>query len=143
MRCRVAALTVVLIAWVFSLAYAQQQCLHGPNETPEQKARRTEALRATRTVNNLQANQPGAATSTFLRQVELPTSTFAKGPNGQNEFFNKLNFTPGEELMPGWELKLDVTQDGYWFMIKDKTDPCGFAFISNTAGVIYTAEPIR
>jgi hypothetical protein len=45
--------------------------------------------------------------------------------------------------MPGWELKLDVTQDGYWFLIKDKTDPCGFAFISNTSGLIYTAEPIR
>jgi hypothetical protein len=28
-------------------------------------------------------------------------------------------------------------------MVKDKTDPCGFAFISNATGVIYTAEPIR
>jgi hypothetical protein len=36
-----------------------------------------------------------------------------------------------------------VATDGYWFMVKDKTDPCGFAFLSNTAGVIYTAEPIR
>ena len=143
MKSKVAAMTVVFTALFFTAAYAQQQCLHGPNETPEQKVRRTEALRATRTVNNLQANQPGARTSTFLRQVELPTSAFAQGPNGQNEFFKKLNFTPGEELMPGWELKLDVTQDGYWFMIRDKTDPCGFAFISNTAGVIYTAEPIR
>lgn len=71
------------------------------------------------------------------------STTFAKGPDGQSEFFNKLNFTPGQELMPGWELTLDVTQDGYWFMIKDKTDPCGFAYISNKMGVIYTAEPIR
>jgi hypothetical protein len=102
-----------------------------------------DALRATRTVNNLEANQPGSATGTYLRHVELPTSRFAQGPSGQNEFFKKLNFTPGEELMPGWELKLDVTPDGYWFMIKDKTDPCGFAFISSKVGVIYTAEPIR
>jgi len=28
-------------------------------------------------------------------------------------------------------------------MVKDKMDPCGFAYISNTMGVIYTAEPIR
>lgn len=40
-------------------------------------------------------------------------------------------------------MKLDVSDDSYWFMIKDKTDPCGFAYISNKAGVIYAAEPIR
>jgi hypothetical protein len=123
--------------------YAQQQCLHGPGETPDQTARRREALTATRTVNNLQANQPGSANRTFLKQAELPTSQFAQGRGGQSEFFKKLNFNPGEELLPGWVLTLDVTPDGYWFMIKDKMDPCGFAFVSNTAGVIYTAEPIR
>jgi hypothetical protein len=32
---------------------------------------------------------------------------------------------------------------GYWFMIKDKLDPCGFAYISNQAGLIFRAEPIR
>lgn len=138
-------LAAVFLAFVLYAApsSAQQQCLHGPNETPEQQARRREALTATRTVNNLQANQPGAATATYLRQVELPTSRFAQGPNGQSEFLKKLNFTPGQELMPGWELTLDVTQDGYWFMIKDKMDPCGFAYISNKVGIIYTAEPIR
>ena len=25
-------------------------------------------------------------------------------------------------LLAGWQLVLDVTQDGYWFMVKDKTD---------------------
>ena len=41
------------------------------------------------------------------------------------------------------ELTLDVNSTGYWFMIRDKPDPCGFAFISNQAGVIFSAEPIR
>jgi len=27
--------------------------------------------------------------------------------------------------------------------IKDRTDPCGLAYISNNAGVIFGAEPIR
>ena len=53
------------------------------------------------------------------------------------------SFERGEELFPGWELTLDDSATGYWFMIKDRTDPCGFACISNRAGVIYTAEPIR
>ena len=47
-----------------------QQCLHGQGETPDQAARRREALTATRTVNNLQANQPGRATKTYLRHAD-------------------------------------------------------------------------
>ena len=125
-----------------SSAYAQQ-CLHGAGETPDQAARRREALTATRTVNNLQANQPGRAAKTYLRQVELPTSAFAQGAGGQTEFFKKLNFTPGAELLPGWELTLDVTQDGYWFMIKDKTDPCGSPSSATRVGYLYgRAHPL-
>lgn len=46
---RTMAITVVVSAMSVS-AYAQQ-CLHGPNETPDQTARRREALAATRTIN--------------------------------------------------------------------------------------------
>jgi hypothetical protein len=46
-------------------------------------------------------------------------------------------------MLPNWQLTLDVTAQGYWFMLKDKTDPCGFAFVSNQAGLIFKAEPIR
>jgi hypothetical protein len=45
--------------------------------------------------------------------------------------------------MLGWRLTLDVSDHGYWFMIKDTTDPCGFAYVSNELGVIFRAEPIR
>jgi hypothetical protein len=34
-------------------------------------------------------------------------------------------------------------RDGYWFIIKDTTDPCQFALVSNQEGIIYTAHPIR
>lgn len=99
---------------------------------------------ATRTINNLEANQPGSRTRTYLRQVDLPTSPFAAKQTGPAaELLTKLNFSPDQELLPGWQLTLDVTADGYWFMLKDKTDPCGFAFVSNQGGLIYTAEPIR
>ena len=57
---RTVAFTIVL--WMVSVGsgYAQQ-CLHGPSETSDQAVRRQEALTATRTINNIQANQPGAA----------------------------------------------------------------------------------
>ena len=41
------------------------------------------------------------------------------------------------------EAELNVFEAGYWFMIRDMTDTCGFAYISNQNGVIFTAEPIR
>jgi hypothetical protein len=134
---RVTYLTLTVLA-LAAPSFAQQ-CLHGTSETPDQAARRVEALTATRNVNNLEANQPGAQNRVYLRQVELASSPFAaKAPS-----VKKLNFTPGAELLPGWHLVLDVTQDGYWFMVKDKTDPCGFAYISNQEGLIFHAEPNR
>jgi hypothetical protein len=136
-------LTLALGGLAFTEASAQQ-CVPGAALTPEQTARRREALTAARTVNNLEVNQPGSRTKTYIRQVDLSTSAFATRQAGPAaEFLKKLNFAPGEELTPGWQLTLDVTADGYWFMIKDKTDPCGFAFVSNQNGVIYSSEPIR
>jgi hypothetical protein len=134
---------VFAVACLWVIPAFAQECLHGPNETPDQKARRLDALHVARTVNNLQANQPGARTKTYLRQIELTSSPFATGPDGQTEWFRKLNFTSGQDVIPGWTLVLDVTQDGYWFAIKDKADRCGFRYISNHEGVIFSAEPIR
>ncbi len=140
---RLALLTMILAALGVADVSAQE-CIPGAPKTPEQTARRREGLMATRTINNLEANQPGSRTRTYLRQVELPMSPFAAKQTGPAaELLTKLNFSPDQELLPGWQLTLDVTADGYWFMLKDKTDPCGFAFVSNQGGLIYTAEPIR
>lgn len=130
----------VVLTLVAGPAFAQQ-CLHGPDASPEQKARLTQAIGAMRNVNNMEANQPGARGNRYLRHEELATSPFALKQT--NDAFKSLNLTPGEEILPGWQLTLDVTENGYWFMIKDKTDPCGFTLISNQSGVIYTAEPLR
>lgn len=134
-------MTLTVFACFIAAPAFAQQCLHGPDETPQQKARRVQALGATRNVNNMQANQPGARGNKYLRHEELAASPFAQKQT--SETFKALNLTPGEEILSGWELKLEVSDDSYWFMIKDKTDPCGFAYISNKAGIIYSAEPIR
>ena len=137
---RIAALALVAVLTTPALAVAQQ-CLHGADESAEQKARKREALRATRQINNLQANRPEARERKFLGQAEM-AAWYATNAT-KSGYPNPLIFDPASEVIPGWQLTLDKTADGYWFMIKDKTDPCGFAFISNQNGVIYTAEPIR
>jgi hypothetical protein len=120
-------------------AYAQQ-CLHGPEETPEQKTRRQQALTAARAVNTIQANHPSPSGQRFWRHEQLAVSLYALR---EAEWIKPINLTPGQDVMPGWALTLDATNDGYWFIVKDKMDPCGFAYISNTTGLIYTAEPMR
>lgn len=139
---------IAMIAFVFSTmtvasAYAQE-CLHGRGETPDQAARRREALTATRTINNIQANQPGAVNKVYLRHADLVNSSFAvKMRDSANQTAKRISLNPDEEILAGWKLTLDVTEQGYWFMIKDTTDPCGFAYVSNQAGLIFNAEPIR
>ena len=141
---RTAVLTLALSAMLVGSSYAQQ-CLHGPGETAAETARRRQALTAARTINNIQANQPGAISRLYLRHVELAGSPYARTriPESRNETVRSLSLTPESEVLPNWRLVLDVTQDGYWFMIKDQTDPCGFAYVSNQDGVILAAEPIR
>jgi hypothetical protein len=136
------AFTVILSSLSAS-AYAQQ-CLHGTGESAEQNARRREALTATRTINNLQFNQPNSQKRIFFSHATLADSPWAASMRAKpNEFSKRISFDPNAEILPGWKLTLDLTADGYWFSIKDTTDPCGFAYISNHVGVIYTAEPLR
>ena len=138
-----ATFVVVYLGFAAGPAYAQD-CLHGPTENPAQAARRGEALAAMRTINNIQVNQPGAAKGQFLRYEELSSSPFAaRLRESTNETMRRISLSPGADVLPDWQLTLDVTARGYWFMIRDKNDPCGFAYVSNQVGVIFRAEPIR
>ena len=142
MLMRTMAIMIVLLAMSVS-GYAQQ-CLHGPNESTDQTARRREALTATRTINNIQHNQPGARERSFFRHEQLAGSPTGKTmPASSNELARRILLSPDRDILPGWTLTLDVSENGYWFMIKDTTDSCGFAYISNQDGLIYTSEPIR
>jgi len=55
----------------------------------------------------------------------------------------RYNLLEGADIAPGFTLTLDAAGKIYWFLIKDKTDPCGFSYISNQDGLIFVAQPIR
>lgn len=133
-----------LAMWLSASTAFAQQCLHGANETADEAARRREALTATRTINNIQVNQPGAAKGQFLRHEDLSSAPFAaRMRESANETVKRMSLNPGTDVLPNWQLTVDVTSRGYWFMIRDKIDPCGFAYVSNQGGLIFQAEPIR
>ena len=145
MRRRFIGLTILALAAVGATASPspqQQTCLHDANEAPDQASRRREALGAARTVNNIQANQPGSQSRQYFAHEQLASSPFVE-KNAANAQITVMNFTPGAEILPGWKLTLDTTRTGYWFMIKDTTDPCGFTWVSNQDGLIYKAEHLR
>ena len=121
------AFVVIPLGLGTGTAFAQQ-CLHGANETTDQATRRREALTATRTVNNIQFNRPGAPNRQFFRHEELARSPYAlRTGEAASETVKRMSLSPETEILPGCKLILDVTQNDYRFMIKDTTDPCGFS----------------
>jgi hypothetical protein len=118
-----------------------QDCLHRATGAEEQQARRRAALSAARQVNTLQANGAVKKGGTYLSQLEMAEAYAEYAKTRSNA--PALVFDRSGEIVPGWQLTFDRTERGYWFMIKDRTDPCGFAYVSNENGVIYAAEPIR
>jgi len=137
---RTVAFTILVSALAAGTAFAQS-CLHGPGETAEQAARRGDALFAARLILTLEFNQPGASSRRFLAYEELAQSYAADTHSGDSGI--RISLRPGTEVLPKWKFSLDVTPSGFWFMIKDLADPCGFAYISNQESVIFRSEPIR
>src|SRR5688500_14556918 len=120
-----------------------QQCLHGTGEAPEQAQRRREAIAAMRAVNTLQAAHAGS-TGQYARHDELlATAEGQRMKTSANEIIRRIALDPSQDILPGWKLTLDVSQKGYWFMIKDTTDPCGYTYFTTQAGLIYTAQPLQ
>ncbi len=120
-----------------------QDCLPTYRDSAEYQMARRDAIRVARTINTLQANQPGRTSGRYLSQAELSILLSQWAPAAGDEFLGRLNLEPGAQVIEGWRLRLDVTPRGYWFAIRKDNDPCGLAIISNEEGVILTAAPIR
>ncbi|PYR05865.1 MAG: hypothetical protein DMF99_27225, partial [Acidobacteria bacterium] len=94
-----AAVVVLYLGFASGIAYAQD-CLHGATENADQAARRREALTAARNINNIQANQPGAATGQFLRHEELSSSPFAaRMREFTTETVKRMSLNPGTDVL--------------------------------------------
>jgi hypothetical protein len=112
---------------------AAPACLHeAGTETPDQQLRKQRAVGHARTINSAEA------------AFHVKAGTGKYGELGQLVAYQFLKPAPaGGQYVPGFDLHLDVTDKGYWFSVVDTTDACGFRFISNQDGLIFTAEPIR
>jgi hypothetical protein len=96
-------------------------CLHGDDETPGERQRRTQALAFVRGVNTAQAR-------TYSGE-----KTYKRLPD--------LGNVPA--IPAGFAAHLAVEREVYAVAVKDTLDPCGFAFFSDQNGLIYNARPLQ
>ena len=112
-----AAVATVLLAVP---AFAQQPCLHGPDEDAVQKARRQAGLTMVRAINSTEATVR-AMKGQFLPLAEL-----------------RLDLTKAK----GFEPQFITDGKSYSLILRDTTDPCHFVFSTNQVGVIFQGYPI-
>ena len=104
-----------------SLPAFAQECLHGPNETVPERARREQAVQFAHRLNAAQhSSLPGLQGRTYRPLEEL------------------RNLPP---VPPGFRLQFVTDGRGYAFTLKDERDACRFALFSDQDGVIYGGVP--
>jgi hypothetical protein len=112
-------LQLILLLTGLGTAASGETCLHGPDQSRFQAQRRHAALVAVRLVNTAEADaqkkgQKYLALSD-LKQVTVP---------------------------PDFALSLVTDGKSYMLLLRDSSDPCGFAFVSGDGGVIFEAQPL-
>ena len=121
------ALSIGLIVSPSSFGAAQpaqlrSRCLHGSPEQPNQRARREQALKMARQIN--QAEHAGAV---------LPPSPRTYRP------LDQLSNIPSAP--DGFRLQFYTDGPTYTFSLKDTLDACHFAIFSDQESGIYEATP--
>ncbi len=142
-RRRVACSAAVLLLWVGPVH--AQQCLHGSDEHPLEKDRRTLALNAVRVINTAESGHI-AQYGRYVPMAELAQSPamrrFQDSAGRFGVTYRLLSLQPNTDILYGFELHLLTDGITYTMTLKDKTDPCRFAYVSDQAGLIYTSYPI-
>lgn len=99
---------------------AQSECLHGPDETEAQRARRVSAFQHIRAINWAQHNEKLAPNRQWRAEI------------------------PGLMAPPdGFTSQFLVSKEGYLASVKDAKDPCHWALFSDETGLIYVGQPVQ
>jgi hypothetical protein len=127
----VVAATLSLAIAATTVSWAQRQpspqnrkCLHGADETPEDRARREKAVELADDINRAQG---------IARRF---------GPRPGQGPYRPLDQLFNVPLPPdGFRVQLHTDGTTYSFSIKDTRDPCGYAVFSDQSLDIYEAVP--
>lgn len=114
------ALCLAILLTAATGTSAAQNCLHGANETPAQRARRDAAIQL----------------ATRINLAEVITSGPRTSANRYRPLEELINIPPTPQ---GFELQFHTDGETYHFSIKDRTDPCRYAVFSDQEKYLYEA----
>jgi hypothetical protein len=125
---RIALATLcVLLAASSSSPQVPPRCLHGPDERPDQRARREQALTLAQQINRAENGAPTVAPRYGQPRTFRPLDQLGTLPP-----------TPA-----GFSLQFTTDGTTYAFSIKDTRDPCRYAVFSDQTLTIYEATGRR
>ena len=121
----IAALGIASIGWAAMPGSHQQlssaiSCRHQQAATPENRARRAQALTLAKAIH--------AAEAELVRRTR------------QYQPLESLRNLPA--VPSGFQLNLYADRTGYIFAIKDTGDPCRFAVFSDASGLLYEKSAV-
>lgn len=113
---------IVAVALVAAADFQPERCLHGADESVDQRARRQAAIRYLRDVNAAEA------------RLHQQRGTYAPIADAE---------ATGNTSVPfGFVARLTFDRWSYLISLKDVFDPCGFTLFADHDNVIYEAHPI-
>jgi hypothetical protein len=149
MRTRSIFLSVVVIALTLGTATPQ----YGQNATAPYSdadyARNSLAVNLLRVINTAEAAYRMKHGSYVTWDVLVTSEEFTNGGlkrAGRSEpQLASAHFSKGAEILPGWMMRLDLTNDGkgYDLLLEDATDKtCGYAAVTDERGLIRQSKVI-
>jgi hypothetical protein len=97
------------------------RCLHGDNESAEQKTRRDQAIKVAQAINTAEVVIVGPQKPKYRRPEELPNIP---------------------RLPPGFTLQFNTDGASYSFSVKDTLDACHYAIFSDQEKFVYEGTPL-
>ena len=148
MRTRIVFLGVVVVAMMLGAAIPQYGQNAAAPASDAENARHLLAVDILRSINTAEVLYQSGHGSYATWDDLLASKEFAEYEKECLANITELaaaHFTKGPEILPGWTLRLNVTQDGqgYDLLLEDATDKkCGYAAATDERGVIRQSKCI-
>jgi len=148
MHGRSISVALAMASLVLIMAAPQTEQTAQEQSSERAHARHSVAINTLRAINTAEYSYR-TTHGTFVRwEILVASKEFNGGmrfaaqntPQVADPRFSKL-----PEILPGWELRLNVTSDGkaYDVLLEDKTDKaCGYAAVTNESGLIRQSKTI-
>ena len=148
MRTRIVFLGVIVVAMTLGAAIPQYGQNAAAPASDADNARHMLAISILRAINTVEAGYQIEHSSYATWDDLLGSKEFAEYEKeclANDPEFAAVHFSKGPEILPGWRLRLNLTNEGkgYDLLLEDTMDKaCGYAAVTDERGVIRQSKAI-